>query len=318
MPHILVAGKLHPSGLALLGQVPGLTWDYVEEISEESYAPLIAKADGLVIRTQPMTAATIARAERLKIVSRHGVGYDAVDVAALTARGIALSIVGDVNSVSVAEHAMMLMLAAAKRVTEADNAMRHGCWGWRNRLLPVELGGKRLLILGYGRSGRHLAQMAQGFRMQVAVHDPYLSTDPEPPVARVADLTEGLGTADFVSIHIPRTDRPVIGAAELAVMKRGAIIVNTARGGIVDEAALAAALASGHLGGAGFDVFDAEPPDPDSPLLRAESMVITPHIAGLTAESGERMAVQSVQNVLDFLAGRIDPALVVNGVTQNG
>ncbi len=318
MPHILVAGKLHPSGLALLRQAPDLTWDYVEEISEDSYAPLIAKADGLVIRTQPMTAATIAQAERLRIVSRHGVGYDAVDVAALTARGIALCIVGDVNSVSVAEHAMMLMLAVAKRVTEADAAIRHGSWGWRNGLRAVELWGKRLLILGYGRSGRHLAQMAQGFRMQVAVHDPYLSADPELPVIRTADLAEGLRTADFVSIHIPRTDRPLIGAAELALMKRGAIIVNTARGGIVDEAALAAALASGHLGGAGFDVFDAEPPEPDSHLLRADSIVITPHIAGLTAESGERMAVQSVQNVLDFLAGCIDPALVVNGVTQNG
>ena len=318
MPHVLVAGKLHPSGLALLDAAAGVTWDYVEDISEESYAPLIGKADGLVIRTQPMTAATVARADRLKIVSRHGVGYDAVDVAALTARGIALAVVGDVNSVSVAEHAMMLLLAAAKRVTEADNTIRHGSWGWRNGLKSVELGGKRLLILGFGRSGRHLARMAQGFRMEVCVHDPFLSADPEPPVTRVADLTDGLRTADFVSIHIPRTDRPLIGAAELAAMKRGAIIVNTSRGGIVDEAALATALSSGHLGGAGFDVFDTEPPGPDSPLVRAERMVITPHIAGLTAECGERMAVQSVQNVLDFLAGRIDPALVVNGVTQNG
>ena len=318
MPHVLVAGKLHPSGLALLDAAAGVTWDYVEDISEESYAPLIGKADGLVIRTQPMTAATVARADRLKIVSRHGVGYDAVDVAALTARGIALAVVGDVNSVSVAEHAMMLLLAAAKRVTEADNAIRHGSWGWRNGLKSVELGGKRLLILGFGRSGRHLAHMAQGFRMEVCVHDPFLSADPEPPVTRVADLTDGLRTADFVSIHIPRTDRPLIGAAELAAMKRGAIIVNTSRGGIVDEAALATALSSGHLGGAGFDVFDTEPPGPDSPLVRAERMVITPHIAGLTAECGERMAVQSVQNVLDFLAGRIDPSLVVNGVTQNG
>lgn len=318
MPHVLVAGKLHPSGLTLLDAAVGVTWDYVEEVSEQSYAPLIGKADGLVIRTQPLSAATVARADRLKIVSRHGVGYDSVDVAALTARGIALAVVGDVNSVSVAEHAMMLMLATAKQVFEADSATRHGSWGWRNGLKPVELWGKRLLILGYGRSGRHLAQMAQGFRMKVATHDPFLIADPEPPVTRVADLTEGLRAADFVSIHIPRTDRPLIGAAELSAMKRGAIIVNTARGGIVDEPGLAAALSSGHFGGAGLDVFETEPPDPDGPLMRAERMVLTPHIAGLTAESGERMAVQSVQNVLDFLAGRIDPALVVNGVGQHG
>ena len=318
MPHVLVAGKLHPSGLTLLDAAAGVTWDYVEEVSEQSYTPLIGKADGLVIRTQPLTAATVARANRLKIVSRHGVGYDAVDVAALTARGIALAVVGDVNSVSVAEHAMMLMLATAKQVVEADSATRHGQWAWRNSLKPVELRGKRLLILGYGRSGRHLAQMAQGFRMEIAAHDPFLIADPDPPVTRVADLTEGLRTADFVSIHIPRTDRPLIGAAELSAMKRGAIIVNTARGGIVDELALAAALSSGHLGGAGLDVFETEPPDPDGPMMRAARMVLTPHIAGLTAESGERMAVQSVQNVLDYLAGRIDPALVVNGVGQHG
>jgi D-3-phosphoglycerate dehydrogenase / 2-oxoglutarate reductase len=318
MPHVLVAGKLHPSGLTLLDAAAGVTWEYVEEVSEQSYAPLIGKADGLVIRTQPLSAATVARADRLKIVSRHGVGYDAVDVAALTARGIALAVVGDVNSVSVAEHAMMLMLATAKQVFEADSATRHGGWGWRNGLKPVELWGKRLLILGYGRSGRHLARMAQGFRMEVAAHDPFLIADPEPPVTRVADLAEGLRTADFVSIHIPRTDRPLIGAAELSVMKRGAIIVNTARGGIVDESALAEALSSGHFGGAGLDVFETEPPDPDGPLMRAGRIVLTPHIAGLTAESGERMAVQSVQNVLDFLAGRIDPALVVNGVGQHG
>jgi D-3-phosphoglycerate dehydrogenase len=318
MTHILVAGKLHPSGLALLERTAGLTWDYVEEISEDSYAPLIGKADALVIRTQPLTAATIGRADRLRIVSRHGVGYDSVDVPALTARRIALTVVGDVNSVSVAEHAMMLMLATAKRITEADRATRDGSWGWRNGLRPVELGGKRLLILGYGRSGRHLARMALGFRMDVCVFDPFLAADPEPPVTRAATLAEGLGAADFVSIHIPRTDRPLVGAAELAQTKRGAIIVNTARGGIVDEGALAAALASGHLGGAGFDVFDAEPPGPDNPLMRAEGMVLTPHIAGLTAESGERMALQSVQNVIDFLDGRIDPALVVNGVTLNG
>ena len=318
MPHILIAGKLHPSGFALLDAEAGVTWDYVEEVSEQSYAPLIAEADALVIRTQPLSAATVARAERLKIVSRHGVGYDSVDVAALTARGIALTVVGDVNSVSVAEHAMMLMMAAAKRVVEADRAVREANWTWQNGLLPIELRGKRLLILGYGRSGRHLAQMAQGFRMQISVHDPFLVSEPEPPVRRVADLLDGLREADFVSIHIPRTDRPLIRAEELAAMKRGAIIINTARGGIVDETALSAALSSGHLGGAGFDVFHAEPLEPDGSLIRAGRMVLTPHVAGLTAEAGERMAIQSVRNVFDFFAGRIDPALVVNRVGQHG
>jgi D-3-phosphoglycerate dehydrogenase / 2-oxoglutarate reductase len=314
-PHVLVAGKLHPSGIALLEAAEGVTFDYVEEVSEASYAPLIGKADGLVIRTQPLSAGTVAKAGRLKVVSRHGVGYDAVDVAALTARHIALCIVGDVNSVSVAEHAMMLILAAAKRLVRADRAVRQGPWGWRNRLEPGEISGKRLLIVGYGRIGRHLARMASGFGMEVRAHDPYLAGRgwPEGAVAPVG-LDEGLGWADVISVSVPKAGRPVIGAAELARVRPGAILVNTARGGIVDEAALSAALAEGRVAAAGLDVFDAEPPGAGDPLVAFDQAVLTPHVAGLTAEAGERMAVASVQNVLDFFAGRLDPDLVVNGV----
>ncbi len=133
----------------------------------------------------------------------------------------------------------------------------------------------------------------------------------------MADLAEGLAWADFVSVHAPKTDKPVIGAAELAVMKPSAILVNTARGGVVDEAALIASLREGRLAAAGLDVFEDEPPSPDNPLLSMDQVVLSPHIAGLTAECAERMAMSSVQNVLDFFAGRIDPALVVNGDHAN-
>src|SRR5208283_2892285 len=163
MPHLLIAGKLHPAGLALVNGNHGFTYDYVEEVSEAGYAPLIGKADAFVIRTQPLSSATIAKASRLKIVSRHGVGYDSVDVATLNKRRIPLCIVGDVNSLSVAKHAMMLMLACARQVIRADRAVRTGPWGWRNRLEAGEISGKGLLIIGYGRSGRHLARMAEGF-----------------------------------------------------------------------------------------------------------------------------------------------------------
>jgi len=319
MPHVLVAGQLHPSGLALLEATPGISYDYVEEISEPSYASFIAKADGLVIRTQPLSASTVARAERLKIVSRHGVGYDAVHLPSLNERGIALAVVGDVNSVSVAEHAMMLLLAAAKRIVRADRSVREGNWGWRNRLQASELSGKRLLILGYGRTGRHLARLAAAFDMEVRAHDPFLEKQgwPQGPAASVSDLKTGLGWADAVSVHVPKAERPVIDAGELAAMKPTAILVNTARGGVVDEDALVAALQEGGIAAAGIDVFDEEPPRADNPLLRLDNVVLTPHIAGLTAECGERMAISSVQNVLDFFAGRIDPALVVNGGQLN-
>ncbi len=314
MPHILIAGKLHPAGLALLEAAPGVTFTHVEEISEASYQPFLAEADAIVIRTQPMGAASVAKAAKLQVVSRHGVGYDAVDVAALNARRIPLCIVGDVNSVSVAEHAMMMILACAKQVIRSDRAVRLGPWGWRNKLEQGEVAGKTLLIIGYGRIGQHLARMAAAFGMKIAAFDPYLAQKgwPEGPVACAPSLASGLAEADFVSVHIPKADGPILGAAEIAGMKRGAIIINTARGGIVDEAALAEALRQGQIGGAGIDVFDAEPPAPDHPLAAFDQVILTPHTAGLTREAAERMAVASVQNVLDHFAGTLNPALIVN------
>ena len=314
MPHVVVAGKLHPSGLAVLKTAQGFTFTHVEDVSEASYQPYLPEADAVVIRTQPMSATSIAMAAKLQIVSHHGVGYDAVDVAALNVRQIPLCIVSDVNSVSVAEHAMMLILAAVKRLNLSDRAVRQGPWGWRNRLEQGEIAGKTLLILGYGRIGRHLARMAEAFGMKILAYDPWALTNgwPEGAAHPVSTLEEGLALADVISVNLPKADRPVLGAPELAQMKPGVVIVNTARGGIVDEAGLAAALASGQVGAAGIDVFDAEPPAADHPLLAFEQVILTPHTAGLTTEAAERMAVSSVQNVLDFFAGQLDPALIVN------
>ncbi|GCE85024.1 hydroxyacid dehydrogenase [Komagataeibacter diospyri] len=315
MPHILVAGRLHSAGLALLDRTPGVTYDYVEEISEESYAPFMADVDGLILRTQPLSAATVERASRLRVVSRHGVGYDGIDLPALDRRDITLCIVGDVNSVSVAEHAMTLILACAKYLVRADQAVRHGQWDWRNRLMAGEVGGRRLLILGYGRTGRHLATMAAGFGMEIRAYDPYLSTRgkwPAGPVREVADLHDGLEWADIISVNVPKGDRPLVGEAELRRVRSGAIIVNTARGGIVDEAALAAAILNGRIAAAGLDVFDPEPPSVHNPLIGLDQVILTPHIAGLTAQAAERMAIHCVRNVLDFFAGTLDPTLIVN------
>ncbi len=314
MPHLLIAGKLHPAGLAVLAAAEGVTYDYVEEVSEPSYAPLIGKADALVIRTQPLSAATLAGAGRLKLVSRHGVGYDAVDLAALNARRIPLCVAGDVNSVAVAEHAMMLILAATRHLLQGDRAVRFGGWDWRNALAVDEVCGRHLLILGFGRTGRHLARMAEAFGMAVRAYDPFLAERDWPAglVAPVASLAEGLAGADVISVHIPKAGRPVLGAEELAMVRPGAILVNTARGGTVDEAALCAALADGRIAAAGLDVFETEPPPPDHPLLAFEQVVLSPHVAGLTRPAAERMAVAAVQNVLDFFSGRLDPDLIVN------
>lgn len=316
MPNLLVAGKMHPSGEAILRELPtrGYTVNYIEEVSEASYAPFIDVADAIVIRTQPLSAATISKAERLKVVSRHGVGYDSVDLAELNRRRIALTIVGDVNSVSVAEHAIMQLLAGAKRAILADRSVREpGQWGWRNKLEQQEISGKNLLILGYGRIGRHLARMASGFGMQIRAYDPYLQQTGWPDGAvKATSLEEGLPWADYISVHIPKGATPAIGEAEIAAMKRGVVLANTARGGVVCERALNDALVSGHIGAVGLDVFDDEPPASDSPLLAHRNAILSPHIAGLTAECGERMAIAAIQNAVNFLAGTIDRNLIVN------
>jgi D-3-phosphoglycerate dehydrogenase len=192
-----------------------------------------------------------------------------------------------------------------------------GQWSWRNQLEPQEISGKRLLILGYGRSGRHLARMASGFGMEIMAFDPHLEKAgwPAGGVQPVSDLGAALGWADYISVHVPKSDKPAIGAEEIALMKRGVILVNTARGGVVCESALAEALESGQIGAAGLDVFEEEPPATASPLLAHDNVILSPHIAGLTAECSERMAIGAIGNAVDYLSGRIDPALVVNAGT---
>jgi D-3-phosphoglycerate dehydrogenase len=314
MPHVLVAGPLHPSGRALLDAAGDVTVTYLSETSEASVAAEIDRADAVLLRTQPLTAPTIARAKHLKIVSRHGVGYDAVDLDALNARGIALAICGDVNSTSVAEHAAMMILAASKRLLRGDGAARRGPWEWRNRLEARDIRDQNLLLVGYGRIGRQTGALMRGFGMTLQAYDPFLMQQgwPEDGVQPVASLAEGLAWADVISFSLPHTGAPLIGADEIARMREGVVLVNTARGGIIDEAALIAGLRSGKVGAAGLDVFAAEPLPPDHPLTSFDQVILSPHIGGLTRDAAERMAVSSAANILDFFKGRVDPRLIVN------
>lgn len=316
MPTILVAGKIHPAGLDILYRAPDFTVQLVQDVSVESYAPFIAEADALLIRTQPLTAKEISAAKNLRIVSRHGVGYDSVDVAALTERNIPLTIVGNVNSLSVAEHTLSMLLALAKRICYFDSSIRAGEWNRRNSFSAVEVAGRTLFILGFGRIGREVARLAKSFRMKVIAYDPFLPDNifAESGVTRVAAIHEGLQLADAVTIHLPLSgDKAVIGAEELALMKPHAILINTARGGIVDEEALATALQNDALGGAGLDVLQQEPPSLSSALLaQRERLILSPHSAGLTEEAAMRMSVSAAANIVNFFTGQLDTDLVVN------
>lgn len=316
MPHVLIAGKIHEAGLNLLKSTPGFTWDLVEEVSTASYAPFIAKADALLLRTQPLTATEIARGENLQVVSRHGVGYDAVDLAALNQRGIPLTIVGDVNSLSVAEHTLALLLAVAKQVRVYDGSIRSGNWNCRNSFSAIELSGRTLLVLGFGRIGREVARLAGCFNMHVVAWDPFVGAETFNAlnVQRVEELTTGLKMADALTVHLPLSDsKPLLGRAELALLKPNAIVINTARGGIIDERALVDALKSEALAGAGLDVFSQEPPAVDSPLLlESERLILSPHSAGLTQEAAMRMSVSAVNNIIHYFNGTLEEKLIVN------
>jgi D-3-phosphoglycerate dehydrogenase len=311
MPHVLIAGKIHEEGVNLLKSAKGFTFELVNEVSVESFLPFLGKADAIILRTQPFTAVELAKAPHLKIVSRHGVGFDAVDGQALAARGIPLTVVGDVNSRAVAEHTLMLMLATARRTVAHDQASRGGQWNIRNRFETTELDGKSLLLVGYGRIGRRVAQLAQAFGMTVMAHDPF-AKDLQ-GVEAVADIDFALPRADYLSLHVPAIkDGPVIGARQLSLMKPSATLINAARGGLVDEMALDQALRDGRLAAAGLDVFIDEPPEPGNPLLANPKVTISPHAAGLTDECTARMAVSAVTNIFDHFAGRLDRSLVVN------
>jgi D-3-phosphoglycerate dehydrogenase / 2-oxoglutarate reductase len=288
--------------------------DFVEAVTSEAYLPFLPQADAVLLRTQPLTAANIASAPRLKIVSRHGVGYDVVDVAALSARDIPLAIVGDVNSRAVAEHTLMLMLSAARRTVAHHAASTTGNWNERNRFDSVELDGKSLLLLGFGRIGRRVAELGKAFGMRVTAFDPFVTAQQmaDLGVQHAPDMTTAFGLGDYISVHLPGGSGPLIGAAELALMRPSAIIINAARGGIVDELALDAALRDRSLRAAALDVLVLEPPDADHPLLRNPYITISPHNAGLTEECAMRMSIAAAQNILDAFDGRLNDRLVVN------
>jgi len=316
MPHVLIAGKIHEAGLTILKNTPGFTWDLVEEVSTASYAPFIAQADALLLRTQPLTAKEIAQGVNLQVVSRHGVGYDAVDVTALNQRGIPLTIVGDVNSLSVAEHTLALLLAVAKQVRVYDAGIRSGHWNCRNSFSAIELSGRTLLVLGFGRIGREVARLAGCFNMHVVAWDPFVAAETFSAlnVQRAEALTDGLKMADALTVHLPLSDsKPLLGRTELALLKPNAIVINTARGGIIDERALVEALKNETLAGAGLDVFSQEPPAPDSPLLLgSDRLILSPHSAGLTQEAAMRMSVSAVNNIIHYFNGTLEENLIVN------
>jgi D-3-phosphoglycerate dehydrogenase len=301
-PRVLVTDSLQEIGVETL-RGEGLLVDVVPTLGPEELARRIGPFHGLVVRSASrVTAAVIEAAPALRVIGRAGAGLDNVDIDAAGRRGIVCMNVPDGNTIAAAEHTMALLLAVARKIPQAHAHLRGGKWE-REPFLGVEVYGKTLGIVGLGRIGTEVARRAQGFQMSVVAYDPYLDTGVAERlgVERV-DLDALLRRSDFISVHVPLTKetRGLIGAAELARTKPGVRIVNCARGGVVDEPALAAAIQAGRVAGAGLDVFDREPPW-GSPLVDLDAVVVTPHLGASTVEAQTRVAVAIARQVADLL-----------------
>ncbi len=321
MPKVVLCRALHPTAMAMLEarqdiEVTVLTKDFRGPPLERELAAAIGDADGIMIGLERITPDLLALAPDLRVISRFGVGYDAIDIPACTREGVLVGVVNGANDLSVAEHAMMLMLAVARRTVEYDASVRAGTWMIQTGRRMHELSERSVLVVGYGRIGTRVAKLCAAFGMKVMV------TDPAFPTPRIAadgytpapDLMAALPEADVVTLHLPLSaaTRAMVNAGFLERMKPTAWLINTARGGLVDEAALIAALTGGVIEAAGLDVLVREPADIGNALFGLPNVVLSPHNAAAPMECYAKMSRRAVLNLIEYFDGVIDPGYTVN------
>ena len=304
MPRVLVSDKLADEGLQVLEAAPAIELDHRPGIDPDELARILPEYDGLIIRSgTKVTADLLAGAERLRVIGRAGIGVDNVDLVAATERGIIVMNTPEGNAITTAEHAIALITSLARRIPQATASMKAGAWE-KTRFSGKELFGQVLGVIGLGNIGSIVADRGRGLRMHVIAFDPIVSEERAQRLGvELVSLEELLARADLISVHVPLTKdtRGLIGRDEFARMKDGVLLVNAARGGIVDEAALLAALESGKVAGAALDVFEQEPPPADHPLLQRDDVIATPHLGAATAQAQLNVAIAVAEQVRDYL-----------------
>jgi D-3-phosphoglycerate dehydrogenase len=308
---VLVTDGLASAGVDLLRSTPGMQVTVESGMSPAELAAVIGEHDALIVRSATqVTAELLGIAGRLRVIGRAGTGVDNIDLEAATRAGVVVINTPGGNSIAAAEHTFSLLLALARHVAQANRELRDGRWE-RRKYMGVELAGKTLGIVGLGRIGREVAHRALGFRMDVLGYDPYVS-DVDRGV-RSVELDELLARSDFVTLHLPVTPetRHLIDADRLECFKPGARLINCARGGLIDEAALYAALESGRIAGAGLDVFESEPPE-DRRLVDHPRVVATPHLGASTQEAQDRVGIEIAEKVRNYL----DSDVIVDAVNS--
>ena len=320
MPKVLISDALSDAAVQIFRD-RGVEVDFQPKLGKEpeKLAEIIGNYDGLAIRSATKaTADLIAKAGNLKVIGRAGIGVDNVDIAAASAKGIVVMNTPFGNSITTAEHAIAMMFACARQIPAADASTRAGKWE-KSKFMGSEITGKVLGLIGAGNIGSVVASRAIGLKMRVIAYDPFLSADKAKMmgVERIEDIDELLRRADFITLHLPKTEKTanLLSAERIAKIKPGARLINCARGGLVDEAAVAEALKSGRLAGAAFDVFDEEPAT-ENVLFNAPNMVCTPHLGASTSEAQENVALQVAEQMSDYLMdGAISNALNAPSVT---
>ena len=317
---ILISDELSPESKTILERIPGAQVDFKPGLKAGELREIIGGYEALAVRSATkVTAELLAAAGKLKVIGRAGTGVDNIDLTAATRRGVVVMNAPGGNSVSVAEHTFALLLSLARSIGAASNSVKSGSWEKKKFSAGRELLGKTLGVVGTGNIGALVVQRAKAFGMKVIAYDPFLSDDAATKMGvELVSLPEIFVRADAITLHVPLTEQTknMIGAVQLKSMKQGALLVNCARGGLVDEKALAESLKSKHLGGAALDVFETEPPAADHPLFSCESFIGTPHLAGSTEDAQEKVAVIVCESMVEFLStGTIRNAVNVPSVS---
>ena len=316
MKNILIIQPIDKSGIEILENRPDYNFEIIDGTDLEEIKEKIVKCDGISIRTAKLPADVIRSAKNLKIISRHGVGYDNIDLEAAKEKNITISITATANAVAVAEHVMFMLLNISKRKDMYDKTVKSGRFNDRNKLpKTIELWNKNILIMGFGRIGKSLIKRCIGFEMNVYVYDPFVSKEEIESLGgkKIEDLKEGVKKMDALTLHMPLNEKTknIINYDVLKNMKKNCIIINASRGGIINENDLNKSLNENKIFGAGLDVFDTEPPDNDNPLLKNDKTFLSPHTAAFTEECMVRMGKETIQNIIDFFDKKLEKSKIV-------
>ena len=317
MIKIALVDKMHDDGINLLKKNPKYECEVIEDLSKKNLMSKLPDFDGITLRRGKIDSEILEKCKKLKVISRHGVGYDNVDIKFLKEKKISLLVTGTTTSISPAEHIMFMILNISKSFDLFDKSVRKGKFDTIMHMQhnSFELFDKKILIVGFGRIGRKLINRCLGFEMKVYVYDPFVEKKIIENFGgkKINELDKGLRETDILSLSVPLTKltQNMINFEKMKMMKKTSIIINTSRGGVINEKDLNEALNKEIIYGAGLDVFEKEPPHEDNPLLKNKKVLLSPHAATFTKECTSNMAIQTAQNIIDFFENKLDQSMIV-------